>query len=160
MFIEIISFFGLVIGYILAEKFKSELKDIKKFLQIISLAAVIFIILKLIYDIKPDLLILIGIILGLLINYFLKNNYLYFGSILAINSINDLNKMFFSILIFIFGLVNPALNNISKKKIIISFILFIIPLILLYKNFLFSVSNFVVGFSIGGLAIGLARSYK
>ncbi|MEK6841436.1 MAG: hypothetical protein AABW57_01285 [Nanoarchaeota archaeon] len=158
MLFTLISFLGLVIGVILSREFKNELKDIKKFLRIINLIIILIIILRLLLLIKFDLVFLIGLIIGILINYLVKNNYLYFGSILmSSNFMNDINKIFFSILIFVIGLIYPALNNINKKKIIISFILFALPFILLLTNL--SYNNFILGFSIGGLAVGFNR-YK
>ena len=71
------------------------------------------------------------------------------------NFMDDVNKIFFSILIFMIGLIYPALNNISKKKVIISFILFALPFTLLLTNL--NYNNFILGFSIGGLAVGFNK---
>jgi len=158
MLYSLISFLGLIIGVILSREFKNELKDIKKFLQIINLTIIIIIILRLLLLIKFDLVFLIGLIIGILINYLIKNNYLYFGGILMLsNFMNDVNKIFFTILIFVIGLICPVLNNINKKKLIISFILFALPFTLLLTNL--SYNNFILGFSIGGLAVGFNK-YK
>ena len=155
MFYAIISFLGLIIGIILSRKFKSELKDIKKFLQLTIFIIFIAIILRLTLLTQFNLLFFMGLILGALLNYFLKNNYLFFGSILTLNFID---KLFFGILIFIYGLIYPGLNKIDNKKVIISLIFFALPFILLLTSL--DYSNFIIGFSIGGMLIGLKQHYK
>ncbi|MEK6907386.1 MAG: hypothetical protein AABW45_02565 [Nanoarchaeota archaeon] len=155
MVFQIISFLGLIIGIILSNKFKSELKDIKKFLQLTIFIIFIAIILRLTLLTQFNLLFFMGLILGALLNYFLKNNYLFFGSILTLNFID---KLFFGILIFIYGLIYPGLNKIDNKKVIISLIFFALPFILLLTSL--DYSNFIIGFSIGGMLIGLKQHYK
>ena len=158
---KIISFLGLIIGIVLAKIFKNELRDIKNFLKILGFILIIIIILKLIFLVDINLMFFIGIILGILMNYFLKNNYLYFGFILVLTSfLDDTNKIYFGILIFIYGLVYSALNNMTKKKIIIMLISFALPFIFLLTNLDLTYNNFIVGFIVGGLAIGINQFDK
>jgi hypothetical protein len=159
MLFAIISFLGLIIGLILSRKFKTELKDINKFLKVIIFITLISIILKLAFLASFNLLFFIGLLIGILITYFVKNNYLHFGFILMLsNFISDMNKIFFSVLIFIIGIIYPALINVSIKRIILSLVLFALPFILLLINI--SYNNFIIGFSIGGLIIGIKQYYK
>ncbi len=161
MFYAIISFFGLLIGLILINKFRSELNDIKKFLKFVAFILIISIILRLFMFINFSYLFLLGMIIGGIVNYFLKNNYLYFGNILILtNFMNNINKIFFSILIFIIGLIYPVLNKINNKIFLISLSLFALPFILLLTNFNLSYNNFLLGFSIGGLAVGFKQDNK
>src|SRR3989344_139591 len=144
---EIISFLGLIIGIILSKKFKDELKDIKNFLKILGFILIISIILKLIFIINFNFIFLIGILAGIIVNYFLKNNYLYFGFTLTLTSfLDNANKVFFSILIFIYGLIYSALNEINRKKIIILLILFALPFLFLLTSLNLIYNNFIVGF--------------
>ena len=158
---KIISFLGLIIGIVLAKIFKNELRDIKNFLKILGFILIIIIILKLIFLVDINLMFLIGSVIGILMNYFLKNNYLYFGFILVLTSfLDDTNKIYFGILIFIYGLVYSALNNMTKKKIIIMLISFALPFIFLLTNLDLTYNNFIVGFIVGGLAIGINQFDK
>jgi len=158
---KIISFLGLIIGIVLAKIFKNELRDIKNFLKILGFILIIIIILKLIFLADINLMFLIGSVIGILMNYFLKNNYLYFGFILVLTSfLDDTNKIYFGILIFIYGLVYSALNNMTKKKIIIMLISFALPFIFLLTNLDLTYNNFIVGFIVGGLAIGINQFDK
>ena len=145
MFYAIISFFGLLIGLILINKFRSELNDIKKFLKFVAFILIISIILRLFMFINFSYLFLLGMIIGGIVNYFLKNNYLYFGNILILtNFMNNINKIFFSILIFIIGLIYPVLNKINNKIFLISLSLFALPFILLLTNFNLIYNNFLL----------------
>ena len=158
---EIISFLGLIIGIILSKEFKSELKDINKFLKITSYIILIVLILKLVLLAGFSFLFLIGLILGGLVNYFLKNNYLYYGSILMLtNYMNNDNKIFFGILIFILGLTYPVFNGLTKKKLLFAAIIFALPFTLLINNIALNYGTFIIGFSIGGLAIGFKQYNK
>ncbi len=158
---KIISFLGLIIGIVLVKIFKNELRDIKNFLKILGFILIIIIILKLIFLADINLMFLIGSVIGILMNYFLKNNYLYFGFILVLTSfLDDTNKIYFGILIFIYGLVYSALNNMTKKKIIIMLISFALPFIFLLTNLDLTYNNFIVGFIVGGLAIGINQFDK
>lgn len=154
MIYAIISFLGLLIGIILAEKFKGELKNIKNFLRITGFIIILIIILRLIFIADFDLMFLLGIILGLAINYFLKNNYLYYGFILTLsNNIRD--QIYFSFMTFILGLNHAALNLISKKKILLSLILFLFPFAFIFIGY--NLNNLFVGFSVGGLIYGFKQ---
>ena len=158
MFYAIISFLGLIIGTILSREFKNELKDIKGFIKIISFIATISLLLALISLAKINLVLLIGLFTGLMTGYIIKNNYLYYGSLLTLLNLNNNIKMFFSMLIFILGLGYPALNNINKKRMFINLILFALPFTLVLVNF--NHSEFIIGFCMGGLAFGIRQFNK
>ena len=161
MVFQIISFLGLIIGVILSKKFDYELKNIKSFLKIASLIIIIVLIIMLILLVKINFMFFPGLFIGIAVNYFLKNNYLYYGAILMLsNFIDDNSKILFGMLIFILGLTYPAINKANKKFLIISLVLFALPFIFLLTNVPLNYNSFIVGFSIGGIAIGLKQYYK
>jgi len=154
MVFQIIGFLGLIIGIILAKEFRNELKDIKNFIKIISFIVISGIIIRLILLANFSLMFFVGLLIGLMANYFIKNNYLYYGSLLMLASSMHVNdKTFFGILIFILGLTQSALKRINGKFLLISLILFALPFTFLLTNL--NYSGFIIGFSIGGLAIGI-----
>lgn len=160
MVFQIISFLGLIIGMILINNFKKELKDIKNFLKIINFMILFIIILYLLYLAKINLLLIIGVIIGIIASYFI-NIYFYYGLILTLTSfMGNSNKILFGILIFILGLIYPAVNKVDKKKVILILIIFILPFILLLTNLTLKYNNFISGFIIGGIIIGLTRYNK
>lgn len=145
---------------ILINNFKKELKDIKKFLNLINFIILFIIILYVLYLAKINLLLVIGIIIGVITSYFI-NIYFYYGLILTLASFMDnSNKILFGILIFILGLIYPAVNKIDKKKLILILIIFILPFILLLTNLTLKYNNFIFGFIIGGIIIGLTKYNK
>ena len=137
MLTQILSFLGLIIGYILASKTKEELDEGKKWFKIISLATLMLLIIILLKDnYYFNLEFFIAISIGLILNYFIKRIYLFLGIIIAPLNKNEL----ISLIIFIFGLSYGTLEYIKFKKInyksiLINFILFIVPSILLFNRF-------------------------
>ncbi len=161
MFYALISFLGLIVGLILSKEFKTELKDIKTFIKIISFLVLSFIMLRLILLSKFDFIFLLGLITGFTSNYFIKNNYFYYGFILMLTEFMQNNdKIFFSILIFMLGLNYSVLKNINKKFLILSLILFALPFTLLLTNLTSNYNNFIFGFTVGGLLYGFKQYYK
>lgn len=154
MLYALVSFLGLILGYILASKTKEELTQGKKYFIILSLLMLLFLLINLVLLTNLNLSFLIALILGLILNYFIKRIYLFLGLAL----INE-PSLLLSLVIFIFGLSYGTLDyikfkKISYKNILINFILFIIPLILLlFKDF--TNLNIILGFSIGGILIGI-----
>ena len=159
MVFQIIGFLGLIIGIILAKEFRNELKDIKNFIKIISFIVISGIIIRLILLANFSLMFFVGLLIGLITNYFIKNNYLYYGSSLMLASSMHINdEILFSILIFILGLTQSALKKINRKFLLISLILFALPFTFLLTNL--NYGGFIIGFSIGGLAIGINQFNK
>lgn len=145
---------------ILINNFKKELKDIKNFLNLINFIILFIIILYLLYLAKINLSLVIGIIVGIILSYFI-NIYFYYGLMLTLASFMDnSNKILFGILIFILGLIYPAINKVDKKKFISILIIFILPFILLLTNLALKYNNFISGFIIGGIIIGLTKYNK
>ena len=76
------------------------------------------------------------------------------------NYMNNDNKIFFGILIFILGLTYPVFNGLTKKKLLFAAIIFALPFTLLINNIALNYGTFIIGFSIGGLAIGFKQYNK
>jgi len=141
--INLISFLGLIIGYILALNVKEELILGKKYFNLFEKLILIILI---VFAIKLNYLFFLGLLIGVIINYFIRRVYLFLGIISLIPN--------FIILVFLFGLFHGTLNyikfrKINYKDILINLILFIIPLIINIKNDLF------IGIGIGGIIIGI-----
>lgn len=160
----VIAFLGLIIGQVLASQVKEELKIGKKWFKLISKVLLLIILFKLALLTSLSLSFFIALLAGVLINYFLKRLYLYFGFLILMSSFMNLNdKLFFASLIFLFGLTFGSLIYTEKKKFnykgsLINLILFLLPfLFLLTKDFVVANGNLFTGFILGGLIIGFKK---
>ena len=164
MIIGLISFLGLVFGYYLTKRFKQELKDVEKFTVIGISIVIILLIINLVLISNLSLIFVIGIIFGILTSLIIKNIYFYFGFVLVLSSIINLDARFnVAILIFIYGLLfsNVNFKKINVKFILTNLILFLLPFILLLlKEFTLQTSQTILGFGIGGLINGVRFSFK
>ncbi len=156
MFIEIISFLGLVIGYLLAKNIKEELIPGKKWFLILSRLMLLILIIILL---KFNFEFLIALIIGIILNYFIKKIYLFLGLILALN----INNILLSLIVFIFGLAYGTLeyikfNKINYRSVLINFILFIMPILILFNKFTMIYNNVLTGLAVGGMIIELFRT--
>lgn len=140
----LIAFLGLVIGSIITHFTKEELKPGKKYFLIAKKLILIVLIITLIYFSTFNLIFFMNLIIGLIAGLFLRRIYLYLSLavVLAFNISNEI-LIFTASLIFIFGLFESALKN---KNILVNFVLFVLPLSLLFLdiNALF-LSGFVIG---------------
>ncbi len=140
---------------IIASKVKEELEEGKKWFNLIAQLTLLVIIIMLF---RFNFEFFIALFIGLILNYFIKKIYLFLGLVLAL--VDD--KLLFSVIIFIFGLAYGTLEYIKFKKInykitIMNFILFFIPIILLFNKYTMIYNNVLTGFAIGGIIIGLLR---
>ena len=162
MLTQILSFLGLIIGYILASKTKEELNQGKKWFIYISTSALILLIIISFNDnIYFNYEFFISILIGMLLNYFIKRIYLFLGLI----SITLSNNNLVTLIIFIFGLSYGTLEyikfkNINYKSILINLILFIVPIILLLYKHKDIYDHVLIGNAIGGILIGAFRIIK
>jgi len=158
MLYTIVSFLGLVLGYILASKTKEEIIHGKNYFKIIAILLLILLLIILIKGLDFfNFEFFLVLVIGFILNYFIKRTYLFFGLSLAI--LND--KLLISLIIFIFGLTYGTLEYIKNKKlnynILINFALFIIPIILLLNKFTMIFDTVLIGFAMGGILSELAR---
>ncbi len=162
MLTAILSFLGLIIGYILASKTKEELNPGKKWFIAISITALILlIIISFKNNIYFNYEFFISVLIGALLNYFIKRIYLFLGLIAALLNENRL----ITIIIFIFGLSYGTIEyikfkNMGYKSILINFILFISPIILLFQNYNNIFDHILAGSAIGGILIGIFAIIK
>lgn len=122
-----LSFLGLIIGKIISNYTKDELKQGERYFILLSKAIILILILfeiSLIYD--HYYFILFGFILG----YFFKREYFYLGLSL-IASIKANIQFIVSTLIFLFGLPLGTLyrKKLTIQKFIIIFIIFSLPIL-------------------------------
>ena len=154
MLYTLVSFLGLILGYVLASKVKEELDKGKIYFD--AIVKIILVVLITILAFRLTFFgfeIIIAIIFGIILNYFIKRVYLFLG--LSLILIDD--KLIASLLIFIFSLAYGTLEYIKYKKInyksiLLNFVLFLIPLAFLFKKTMIF-DNVLVGFTIGGLLI-------
>ena len=149
--IYLISFLGLLLGYIIASKTKEELIQGKKYFNILAslilTALIIFLTTKIFY-IGIEFFIFLS--MGITLNYFIKKAYFFLGLTLIIS-----NELVLNLMIFIFGLAYGTLEYIKFKKInykliLINLVLFIFPIVLLAKKTMIF-DNVLIAFIIGGL---------
>ncbi len=129
MVFYIISLLGQYIGYLLASKTKEELKQGEKYFKLICLILLLiigFYSLILSFDI---ILLIIGLILGFLI----RKEYLYFGLIS--------NNVFLASLIFIFGLPYGTLKYKMLKELNLNVALFVFSFAIGYFFNLYSLAG-------------------
>src|SRR3989344_8438139 len=155
---EIISFLGLLVGYFLATKTKEELKDGEKYFKFVVYLTLLTLIISLLMELNyVNVEFFIVLLIGIVLNYFIKRTYLFLGLSLAI-----LDNILLSMIIFIFGLAQGSLDYIKFKKvnyqdIIINLIIFIIPVILLFNKFTMIFDTVLIGFALGGIISGVYR---
>ena len=98
--IYLISFLGLILGYIIASKTKEELIQGKKYFNILAnlilITLIIFLTTKIFY---LGIEIFIFLLIGIILNYFIKKAYFFLGLTLIIS-----NELVLNLMIFIFGL--------------------------------------------------------
>ncbi len=134
MFVQLVVLIGLFLGYIIAKFTVEELKLGLIYFKILEL--MIFGILSITFLLN-DFNILF-LIIGLLLGFFLKFEYLFFGLVLFNNSV-----LLNYILIFIYGLPKGTLFYYNKnlKYLIYNAILFFLGIITYFIDFnLFSLS--------------------
>ncbi|MBI4159353.1 hypothetical protein HY500_03800 [Candidatus Woesearchaeota archaeon] len=151
MFAEpIIGFSGFVIGFFLNKFVKEELEIGKKYFALLS----IMLLASLFFLIEADISLIIGFLGGILLSLILKNVYFYLGLLITSIALFQESIVIVSSLIFVFGLSYAALNHsmLKKKLIIISFVLFFIPfLLLLQMRIIGSYYSIFQGIAAGGI---------
>lgn len=132
--IWLITFLGLPIGILIASQTKEELKSGKKYFNII-LKACLFILIIILLSRTINFLALFLFLLGLIMAFFIRHLYLYFGlAFIAITGVEGL--LIIASLIFICGLVRGTFLVYKKQKllknIVLDLILFVVPLLILF----------------------------
>ena len=121
MFEVVIAFLGYPIGILLAYLCKEELVKGEKYFKNLSLI-LIFIIISLSFIIaeKSYLFIILGVIIGYLIN----KEYLFLALLKS--------NFYTNLLVFMYGIPYGTLKYKKEKAIIIDAFLFFVPIIILY----------------------------
>jgi len=148
--IPIIAFSGFLVGFLINKFTKEELEN-GKFYFLWLKRAVIFILFFILLIKSYDRY--FPLVIGLVVGYFLRKEYLYLG--LSLASGFYLIKEIIASLVFIFGLAYSGLNHktINKKQIFYNFVFFMAPfLILLMPG---NLLNDIMAFSAGALLWGL-----
>ncbi len=122
--LALLTFSGILFGILLKKIAKEEIKQGKKYFQIMIKILLVIIAFILMYNFKISWTIIIGILLG----YIIPLNYLFFGLSCII-----LDNFLLYIIIFIIGLPYGSLIN-KNKKILNELILFLLPMLLFIGN--------------------------
>ncbi|MBI4159258.1 hypothetical protein HY500_03290 [Candidatus Woesearchaeota archaeon] len=147
---SIIAFSGLVIGFFLNKFVKEELEIGKKYFALLS----IVLLASLLFLIKADISLIIGFLVGILLSFIVKDIYFYLGLLITSIALFQENIVIVSSIIFVFGLSYAALNHsmLNKKLMIISFVLFFIPFLLLLQiRIIGSYYSIFQGIAAGGI---------
>ena len=126
MVFYIISLLGQYIGYILASKTKEELKQGKKYFK---LTCLILLLLIGVYSLTVSFNVIL-LVIGLILGFLIRKEYLYFGLIS--------NNVFIASLIFIFGLPYGTLKYKNLNQLNFNLILFVFSFIIGYFLNLYS----------------------
>src|SRR3989344_3363981 len=142
--IIVISFLGLVIGYILKEFVKEEIKKGERWFVLSFQILLSLFILFLFYLGFKIYLFYIGILLGLILSRFIP---LY--SLLGLSLIANFNEYLFlnSSLIFILGIFYGVLKK--NLRILFNLILFLVPFLLFFLRI--DLYYLILGFVVGAL---------
>ena len=119
-----VSFLGQFIGWFIANRTEEELKDGRRYFLILTTSLLALLISFSIYYSFNVYLLIIGLIIGYLIN----KEYLFFG-ILSMK-----NDILLNSLIFVYGLPYGSLNYKSIRILLTNILLFFIPFLLLFFN--------------------------
>jgi hypothetical protein len=151
-FLPLVSFLGLVLGIALAKISPEEMRPGKTIFKIFHHIALLSIIATLIYFSQNIFIIILGLIIG----YFFRYDYIYLGLALATSFLVS-NEAIFIIasLIFIYGFPKGTLLESSKKtkfkSLILTLILFLIPFLIIFLPKMLS-PEILFGLSAGLLA--------
>lgn len=122
MILEILSFLGLLFGAILYNFTKEEFKPGKKYFILLNRIILFILVVSLVYFSNLAWWgIVILFIIGLIVGYYVKNIYLFFGLVVSVFQ-TDL----FRILVFLFGLPYGTLNGKKPKKFLIKNLVFFV----------------------------------
>lgn len=143
----IVVILGLVFGAFLNKRVKEEVKQGKKYF--IFFERLILLVLVLLF-IKLDILLLIGILIGLVICRFFKRIYFYFGILIGAAK----GELFLAsiCLVFLFGLIYGSLSKFKLKNLILDVVVFLIPFSFLFmETFINGNLSILIGVGIGGI---------
>ena len=148
----IVVILGLIFGAFLNKRVREEIKQGKKYFIFFERLILVLFVFILILIYRINILILIGVIVGLLIGKYFKKIYFYFGIVISIISkIEELFLIFIS-LVFLFGLIYQSLVKFKLKNLGLDIIVFLLPFSLLFmETFINTKIGFLIGFAIGGI---------
>lgn len=131
LLIAAVCFLGFVLGILIANYTKEELQKGKPYFIILEIIILFTLGIAVLFPFN-----LIYFIIGIIVSYFLRKSYLYFGISLALSS-----SLLIPSLIFVYGL--PS-GSIERKKIFINLLLFFTPF-LVFKFYPYDILSFCSG---------------
>ena len=138
----VIGFLGIVVGVIIGQHTYEELKPGEKYFILFKNMVLIFLAMVLLFSIKRlEIDYIFLLLLGFLIAHFLKYTYFFIG-LSAVVSIMIGNQLLILPLIYIYGMPFGTIRyyHIKNRRrlikiLLINFIIFMLPLALLYFDF-------------------------
>ncbi len=136
--ITLLSFSGLLFGYLLANIAKEEIKPTRKYLIRLKRYIVIIASLALLYFSWSNITILVTYAVGIVISFIIKKEYFYVGLLLALSFfMHNEGLLFFSSMVFIYGCLYGILVEKQKwKTFYVNFWLFLLPFLLIWLEYL------------------------
>ena len=149
-FIPLISFLGLVFGILLSKIAREEIRPGMKYLDGFKRIILVGLIIVLLLNVDNLLFLFVGIVFGYLSSLYL-GDYFYLGLVCGLSFLFSV-EMFFvlAVLVFLYGL--PRGSLIKKfSDVYFSFLLFVVPLSLLFVSLSSDFVSLLIGLSCGGL---------
>ena len=136
--ITLLSFSGLLFGYLLAHIAKEEIKPTRKYLIKLKRYIAIIASLALLYFSWSNITILLTYAVGIAISFIIKKEYFYIGLLMVLSLfIHNEALLFFSSMVFIYGCLYGILVEKQKwKTFYVNFWLFLLPFLLIWLEYL------------------------
>ena len=162
--LAILTFLGLIFGIIIANYTKDEIKEGKTYF-VLSYKILIFalLILSLFFAWYAQIShMLMAFLAGIILYFGISQVYFYLGILFVLSFWEKSNYFYMiTVLIFLFGIIRGALikDKFSKikniqKRIVISFISFVIPFSLYYfKSYTVGMENIIFAFVSGAIFV-------
>ncbi len=148
--IHVLSFLGIIAGFIVAHYSYDELKDGSQYFRVLRNIFIILIILALTLTIKFQYYHILLFIAGILFGYFFRFTSLYLGLAGVIGILSG-NLALIPSLIFLYGLPEGTLqyyhhkSETLKRHTLFKLLLFVLPLVLLAAPNLTVLASFAMG---------------
>ncbi len=162
LIVFIVVFIGLISGLLLNKIAKEEIIQYRKYFKILEIIFLLTLIISLLYNINGYYWI-IAFFIGLIIAFFIRELFLFLGAALILSSFNNNVFALVASLIFIFLMIFSARNRdkFKLKNIIIGFILFLLPIILLFfDEFIINNIDILLGLVAGCIVMLTYHNYK
>lgn len=136
--LTLLSFSGLLFGYLLASIAKEEVKPGRKYIKRLKDALSVLLGFAFLYFSWSNVTILATFAIGMVISLIIKKEYFYLGLLVSLSLFLNNNAMlFFSSLVFVYGCLYGILAEGHKwKAFYVNIGLFLLPFLLIWIEYL------------------------